>query len=788
MVRRGVRAGGWVIGLALLAAAGPALGAPGDVLFQDRFDSGSAPGSAWSAHGGTFTVRGGRLELRSQQDNPVCRLNRNFAGDVSFSVRMHRPRRSHWVGLVARGVYWLTCDQERSELVLVRRENGQVTRLGAFAGYQDYIWSDSDLVVRLDIVGDRLRAFLDGKLVIEARDRGPAAGDLMLVGGWGTNTDFDDVVVREADPRAGDPAPARPALSFSVSGARVDRSDSIYGENEPVTVTLDLEGRPSGGTFDLRYRVLDLDGRVVHEERRTAVIPAGGAARDAFTFTPAARGAFKVRVEEVRPTGDAPRSDVVSFAVLPAHLRDRPDDPGSPMGGHPWWEQPDHHHPLHRRIGGRWARTHDFIQHTWWTNLEPQRGAFAVDPWHDQGVDLLRSERQRILGSFLWTPAWAGPAPTAPPTDLRDFASYVRQVVTHYRGRISHWEVWNEPHYAGFWTGTPEQYAELCRTAYDAARAADPSCVIVGGGGIDPGDRPWVERAFAAGMNRHMDVLSFHYGPAGSPFAADVARFEEDLAWLRSTQRRHGGERPLWNSETAVMSASFLEDFQGDYGQPDAAYAPKEAAAALVRLYVVNLAAGVEKIFYYYAAKRTEAMVRQSPVTTGLIDVRGGLKPTGVAYATCADHLTGKRFVRQVDVDPQVRAYLFEGQGEVVAFTWGLYGRDATPRYLHLPDWTGPALEQLDIMNDGRPLAAVQPTLPLSRIPVLVRVRGASAADLAAWLSGGKASTSATRGATTPGSGNPGNTGGTGTTRPAPKKSGGVFGIFRRLWDWLRGR
>ncbi|HIE09427.1 MAG TPA: hypothetical protein EYP65_06210 [Armatimonadetes bacterium] len=88
------------------------------------------------------------------------------------------------------------------------------------------------------------------------------------------------------------------------------------------------------------------------------------------------------------------------------------------------------------------------------------------------------------------------------PGNLRDFAKYVYEVVHHYRRRIRHYEVWNEPHYRGFFRGTPEDYVRLLETAYRAAKSADPNCVIVGGGGISLDALDWAERAFTAGLLR----------------------------------------------------------------------------------------------------------------------------------------------------------------------------------------------------------------------------------------------------------------------------------------------
>ena len=79
----------------------------------------------------------------------------------------------------------------------------------------------------------------------------------------------------------------------------------------------------------------------------------------------------------------------------------------------------------------------------------------------------------------------------------------------HYRERIQNWEVWNEPYWTGFFTGTPEEYAELLQVACRAIKRADPHAVVVGGC-FTPADEAWTRRVLAAGGLEFMDVLSYH--------------------------------------------------------------------------------------------------------------------------------------------------------------------------------------------------------------------------------------------------------------------------------------
>jgi xylan 1,4-beta-xylosidase len=75
-----------------------------------------------------------------------------------------------------------------------------------------------------------------------------------------------------------------------------------------------------------------------------------------------------------------------------------------------------------------------------------------------------------------------------PPADLDKYANIARHIVLHYNQGWDHgfhyglryWEVWNEPDFRVFWTGTPQQYYELYEKVARAVKSADPSALVGG--------------------------------------------------------------------------------------------------------------------------------------------------------------------------------------------------------------------------------------------------------------------------------------------------------------------
>ena len=131
-----------------------------------------------------------------------------------------------------------------------------------------------------------------------------------------------------------------------------------------------------------------------------------------------------------------------------------------------------------------------------WNRVQPGPGPFlwqrddaAVDAARARGLDVVL-----VLGPCAeWAvdPAWQVPAdkranslPKSP--DL--WEGYVRAAVSHFRGRVTYWQVREQPNAENF-RGARSEYTKLLRAAARAARAVDPAAVVVAAeaGSLDVG-------------------------------------------------------------------------------------------------------------------------------------------------------------------------------------------------------------------------------------------------------------------------------------------------------------
>ncbi len=162
----------------------------------------------------------------------------------------------------------------------------------------------------------------------------------------------------------------------------------------------------------------------------------------------------------------------------------------------------------------------------------------------------------KVVARLDYTPDWAKAPGTpagvnGPPANYADFGDFVYALASRYRagspyGHIDALEIWNEPNLAREWGGrTPNaaEYVQLLKTAYAAAKRADPAAVVVTAGlsptgTLSPEARPddlFLEEMYSAGAKGYFDVLGVH----AAGFKAPPEMSLEQIA----ANKEYGGQR-----------------------------------------------------------------------------------------------------------------------------------------------------------------------------------------------------------------------------------------------------
>lgn len=739
----------------LMLTAGPGHGTE---LYRADFDHPRGrPGAPanFTAQEGLFTSSGGWLEIRSKQQNPWVLLQVKHDGDGTFRGTVRNADGCHWSALRGWGVYRLEINRQYVQLHLLRLSGGEWKVAAVNGEYGLCARNTQQYELRLVVQGRRVRGFLDDKKLLDWQDPEPApsGGEFSLLGGWGSDVAWRDVTLsdqpdlREWPYEA--PAKAAPADLAQVTWVRNSSPDGIYADGQPVGLKVRLRcprGQPT--RLRLRFRLVDVCQQEVARKVAEVSFGPGEEKELAVEFQPPPRGCFKVALDAGLSSAEpAWVEDLGSFTVVARRLSQQAANPASPFGGHMDGINFEWHFRAARKLGVQWARCHDMLQQGWWTRIQPDGPGQWLWPY-DEAQRKLEELGFSTLGEFLWSPGWAtsaGPAspgnPAAyPPRDWAAFARYVAATVRHYGGSIRTWEVWNEPHYDGFFRGTPADYARLLEAAWSEVKRTDPACLVVGGGGVNLRSMAWIQAMLDAGAGPHMDAFSLHY------LEPDLA--DDAVPRLRRLLDAHHMSGPLWNTEETVPSSSFLDQCRGGRMEPEARYHFRNACYELVRVYMGNLASGVQRVFYYDLAdpwrfqQFPKARVFQpAPVGGTMWDEGQMLKPLAAAHAALAVALEGKTFGSRHSRGA-LDAFIFEGPDSATAVQYATFPSFARQERLRLtlpPEISAEAFRVINFMgnewgvsDDGGALV-----VPLSRQPVYLVYEGRRPGDVLRQMYGG---------------------------------------------------
>jgi hypothetical protein len=223
---------------------------------------------------------------------------------------------------------------------------------------------------------------------------------------------------------------------------------------------------------------------------------------------------------------------------------------------------------------------------------EPYRPAWEK---YDHIVDLAEQHGLEVIARLSNPPAWTRAltdtiGTRAPPDDLADWGDYVHTVVSRYRGRVRHYQLWNEPNIYPEWGEQPvdpEGYTRLLCEGYRRAKQADPDAVIISGAlaptvELHPGPGPalglnefvFLQRMYDAGASDCFDVLSVNdymlwSGPTDRRMQPRNINFSRP-AYVRDIMVANGdAAKPIWISEmnaNAVPNDPTIAGW-GAYGQ-----------------------------------------------------------------------------------------------------------------------------------------------------------------------------------------------------------------------------
>lgn len=283
------------------------------------------------------------------------------------------------------------------------------------------------------------------------------------------------------------------------------------------------------------------------------------------------RSLLKLPAAALAP-GGMPADDPAARLNLPSLGRVKPRDSlaiaGSPLSiGFELLDRqlfdPERAYPRLAQLGVKWARTQ-----TGWSRCERVKGEYDFS-WLDKVVDSLRNIGVQPwfnlgFGNRLYTPeAEHETAVGFPPLNTAEarqaWVRFTGSIAEHFRTRVQHWEIWNEPNISGFWrplTPNAESYMELVKMTAPQIRKRIPKAVIVGGA-LSGVPLEYAGHCLDLGLAKYVDRVSYH------PYRrAPEANYDTDVRALRALLARYRPGLAIWQGENGVRSANSIWGLQ----------------------------------------------------------------------------------------------------------------------------------------------------------------------------------------------------------------------------------
>jgi polysaccharide biosynthesis protein PslG len=207
-----------------------------------------------------------------------------------------------------------------------------------------------------------------------------------------------------------------------------------------------------------------------------------------------------------------------------------------------------------------------------WSRIEPQQGHFD---WSaaDYAVNAQVGAGIEPLMVLVGSPPWANNPPASSPDQasyvpegdaafdrwVQAYSSFAATAAARYKGKVRHWEIWNEENGRFTWLPrpNPERYARFYSSMRAAIKSADPGAKVALGGlnNLTAGHpdtvlgTDFLKRVYAAGVQP--DYVAVHPYSSKSQAPDEYLQFENNFDDMQAIQAIVKANRPvpLWVTE-----------------------------------------------------------------------------------------------------------------------------------------------------------------------------------------------------------------------------------------------
>jgi hypothetical protein len=294
---------------------------------------------------------------------------------------------------------------------------------------------------------------------------------------------------------------------------------------------------------------------------------------------------------------------------------------------------------------------------TGWGAVEPEEGKWTWDKL-DAQMNYMADHHFTFGAILAGSPKWntKDHPNTLPVNNLSAWATYVTEVAKHVKGKVKYFEVWNEPPNGTGRNQTPADYAKIVMSAYDAAKAVDPNCMV--GLAAKSVHVNYLEQVIKAGAKDHFDYIILHPYEVLNGVAENAGTEPVFMHIVPTVRKMLAAQDPARMNVPIIFTELGCDAKKGTDIQAD----------ALVKAYTMGIAQGVTCIEWF------EGMDGDSG-PMGLLDHKATPRPSYTAMAQMILHLgQHPTFLGWVLLNGKDYGFVFQGEKGTVLCTWAPKG------------------------------------------------------------------------------------------------------------------
>jgi hypothetical protein len=291
-----------------------------------------------------------------------------------------------------------------------------------------------------------------------------------------------------------------------------------------------------------------------------------------------------------------------------------------------------------------------------WSKELAETGVHWMRGFHqgemDRVLPIIEKNGYQVAGILQWSRK--GVPHTFPSDALPEWKAYVSDMVRRTKGRVRHWEVWNEPPNFSQ-SKSPVDYAKIVVAAYGAAKEADPTVQI--GLAAQSVNLNFLAQALDAGAAGNFDYVTVHpyeiMDMVAQGWEAQFMSILPNIRKLLADKSPTRKDAPVWFTEV---------------GQPvEKGITPEIQSDTLLKAYVLGLAQGVRRIHWFEGIDGDSGPF-------GLIAGNSGSAPRRLSFTALTQLIKAlgqtPRVVGWLLLDQKHYGFAFEGSDGVVLATW----------------------------------------------------------------------------------------------------------------------